>query len=104
MSRGSGTIPYRKLEATIGQALAAGVDPEILETLTCSRDMFHRRDEFTLESTSDPSETLEKINQETYSHDWQAECDQGNTLGLCVPYMLCGKLQGGRAVDFYSRD
>ncbi|KAK3700239.1 hypothetical protein RRG08_033517, partial [Elysia crispata] len=86
--------PGRELEAAIKQAETAGTNPEVLDALTASRDMFKRRDEYTLNATSDHSETLANISHETRNHDWQWEHDQGNIPWVYKPLMISGRLEG----------
>ena len=86
--------PGRELQAGLEKAEAAGVDPEVIKTLTSSRDMFKRQDEFNLDSTSHHSETLAKVEHETYHHDWQGDFDQGKIPWVYKPVMFCGRQQG----------
>ena len=84
----------RQLQAGLEKAQAAGVDPDVLEALSASVEMFKRRDEFTIESTSDSSDTLAKIHENTFNHDWQADFDEGKFPKVFKPVMITGPLQG----------
>lgn len=86
--------PGRELEVGIEQAQAAGVSPDVIKTIVSARDMFQRRDEVTGNATSDHSATLAKIEQATFTHDWQGMHDQGKIPWVYKPHMYSGKLEG----------
>ncbi|GFR66647.1 caffeoyl-CoA O-methyltransferase [Elysia marginata] len=86
--------PIWELEAGVERALALSVNPEAVKRISTSCDMFKRRDKFTQEATSEHSETLAKIHEETFSHDWEADYKDGKTPSVYRPIFMCGRVQG----------
>ncbi|GFO21037.1 caffeoyl-CoA o-methyltransferase [Plakobranchus ocellatus] len=76
------------------KAEKAGAGPEVIESISAVRDMLQRKDEFTDYASSDHGETCEKIQVETYQHDFQADYDQGKIPSVYEAMMLCGRAEG----------
>ncbi|XP_070177331.1 O-methyltransferase MdmC-like isoform X1 [Littorina saxatilis] len=83
-----------EFQKVLGRAIAANVDPEVIEGLKRALSYVDMREDYTLECTSQESDTCRRIRETTMSHPWTELKEQGKALRDYNPRMLSGPLAG----------
>jgi len=83
-----------EFQKVLDRAIAANVDPEVIEGLKRALSYVDMREAYTLECTSQESDTCRRIRETTISHPWTELKEQGKALRDYNPMMLSGPLAG----------
>ena len=86
----------RQVQETLEIATSTKAAPEVIEGLKKALLYADLREDYTLQCTSQESDTCRKIRETTQSHPWAELKEQGKTLWNLTPLMLSGPLEGMR--------
>ena len=87
----------KQIEDTLEIATSTKAAPEVIEGLKKAMLYADLREDYTLQCTSQESDTCRKITETTLSHPWAVLKEQGKTLLNLTPLMLSGPLEGTRS-------
>ena len=86
----------RQVQETLEIATSTKAAPEVIEGLKKALLYADLREDYTLQCTSQESDSCRKIRETTQSHPWAELKEQGKTLWNLTPLMLSGPLEGMR--------
>ena len=86
----------RQVQETLEIATSTKAAPEVIEGLKKALLYADLREDYTLQCTSQESDTCRKIAETTLSHPWAELKEQGKTLWNLTPLMMSGRLEGTR--------
>ena len=87
----------RQVQETLEIATSTKAAPEVIEGLKKALLYADLREDYTLQCTSQESDTCRKITETTLSHPWKELKEQGKTLWNLTPLMMSGRLEGMRS-------
>ena len=87
----------KQIQDTLEIATSTKAAPEVIEGLKKAMLYADLREDYTLQCTSQESDTCRKITETTQSHPWAELKEQGKTLLNLTPLMLSGPLEGTRS-------
>ena len=87
----------RQVQETLEIATSTKAAPEVIEGLKKALLYADLREDYTLQCTSQESDSCRKIRETTQSHPWAELKEQGKTLMNLTPMMLSGRLEGMRS-------
>ena len=86
-----------QIQETLEIATRTKAAPEVIEGLKRALLYVDLREDYTLQCTSQESDTCRKIAETTLSHPWAELKEQGKTIMYLAPFMLTGRLEGMRS-------
>ena len=87
----------KQVQETLEIAISTKAAPEVIEGLKKALLYADLRENYTLQCTSQESDTCRKITETTLSHPWAELKEQGKTLWNLTPLMMSGRLEGMRS-------
>ena len=87
----------RQVQETLEIATSTKAAPEVIEGLKKALLYADLREDYTLQCTSQESDTCRKIAETTQSHPWAELKEQGKIVCNLIPLMISSRLEGMRS-------